>query len=106
MTVTASPGEIPEVDSALLWLKMIRLLQHKDYSYEVSIYGNLDEFAEKVAYFFHSCLQGLEAEEGALELLRTLPLWENASGSSATVALHSGTNVASFSASRYTSLAG
>jgi FMN phosphatase YigB (HAD superfamily) len=74
MTTTAAPGEVPEVDSALLWLKMIRLLQHKDYSYEVSIYGDLEEFAEKVAYFFHSCLQGFEAEEGALELLRALPL--------------------------------
>ena len=74
MAVSAAPGEIPEVDSALLWMKMIRLLQHKDYSYEVSIYGSPEEFAEKVAYFFHSCLQGLEAEEGALEVLRTLPL--------------------------------
>jgi FMN phosphatase YigB (HAD superfamily) len=27
-----------------------------------------------VAYFFHSSLQGLEAEEGALEVLRALPL--------------------------------
>lgn len=72
--VSAVPGEVPEVDSTLLWAKLIRLLQQKDYSYEVSIYGDLEEFAEKVAYFFHSCLQGLEAEEGALELLRALPL--------------------------------
>jgi FMN phosphatase YigB (HAD superfamily) len=74
MAVSAAPGEIPEVDSAQLWMKMIRLLQQKDYTYETSIYGNMEEFAEKVAFFFHSCLQGIEAEEGALELLRTLPL--------------------------------
>jgi FMN phosphatase YigB (HAD superfamily) len=74
MAVSAAPGEIPEVDSALLWMKMIRQLQQKDYSYEISRYGDLEEFSEKVSYFFHSCLQGFEAEDGALELLHALPL--------------------------------
>src|SRR5262249_54142224 len=62
----------PEVDAALLWMKLIRQLQQKEYSYEVSTYGDIEQFAEKVAYFFHSCLQGLEAEEGALDALRSL----------------------------------
>jgi FMN phosphatase YigB (HAD superfamily) len=73
MAVTAAPGEVPEVDAALLWMKLIRQLQQKDYTYEISKYGELEQFAEKVAYFFHSSLQGLEAEEGALEILRALP---------------------------------
>jgi FMN phosphatase YigB (HAD superfamily) len=55
-------------------MKLIRQLQQKEYSYDASFYGDLEHYAEKVAYFFHSCLQGLEAEEGALELLRALPL--------------------------------
>ena len=73
MAVTAAPGEVPEVDAAVLWMKLIRQLQQKEYTYETSKYGELEEFAEKVAYFFHSCLQGLEAEEGAFEICRTLP---------------------------------
>jgi FMN phosphatase YigB (HAD superfamily) len=74
MATTPAPGELPEVDAAVLWMKLIRQLQQKDYTYETSKYGELEQFAEKVAYFFHSCLQGLEAEEGALETLRALPL--------------------------------
>src|ERR1700685_4471017 len=66
-------GEVPEVESALLWAKLIRQLQQKEYSYDRAFYGDLEQYAEKVAFFFHSCLQGVEAEEGALELLRSLP---------------------------------
>jgi FMN phosphatase YigB (HAD superfamily) len=73
LATTPAIGDHPEVDSALLWMKLIRQLQQKEYSYEKSIYGDLEEFAEKVAFFFHSCLQGLEAEEGALDVLRALP---------------------------------
>ena len=72
MAATNAPGDLPEIDAAVLWMKLIRQLQQKDYSYEVSRYGEPEEFAEKVAYFFHSCLQGLEAEEGALAVLRRL----------------------------------
>jgi FMN phosphatase YigB (HAD superfamily) len=74
LATTHAPGDLPEVDSALLWMKLIRQLQQKEYSYDASFYGDLEHYAEKVAYFFHSCLQGLEAEDGALELLRALPL--------------------------------
>jgi FMN phosphatase YigB (HAD superfamily) len=72
MATTHALGEIPEVDSALLWMKMIRLLEHKDYTYDAAQYGTPEEYSEKVAFFFHSSLQGLEAEEGALEVLRGL----------------------------------
>lgn len=74
LATTQAPGELPEVDTALLWMKLIRQLRQKEFSYDVAFYGDLEEFAGKVAYFFHSCLQGLEAEDGALELLRALPL--------------------------------
>jgi FMN phosphatase YigB (HAD superfamily) len=73
LATTHAIGDHPEVDSSLLWMKLIRQLQQKEYSYETSLYGDLEQFAEKVAFFFHSCLQGLEAEEGALDVLRTLP---------------------------------
>jgi FMN phosphatase YigB (HAD superfamily) len=73
LATTHAIGDHPEVDSALLWMKLIRQLQQKDYSYDKSFYGDLEQYAEKVAFFFHSSLQGLEAEEGAFDVLRTLP---------------------------------
>jgi FMN phosphatase YigB (HAD superfamily) len=72
MATTGAPGEIPEVDAVALWMKMIRLLEQKEYTYDVAEYGPLEQFGEKVAFFFHSSLQGLEAEEGALQSLRGL----------------------------------
>jgi FMN phosphatase YigB (HAD superfamily) len=72
LAATETIGDVPEVDAALLWLKLIRQLQQKEYSYETSLYGSLPEFGEKVAYFFHSCLQGLEAEAEVLAVLQQL----------------------------------
>jgi FMN phosphatase YigB (HAD superfamily) len=72
LATTRTLGDVPEVDAALLWMKMIRLLQEKSYTYETSQYGTLEQFSEKVAYFFHSSLQGLEAEVGSLEVLQGL----------------------------------
>ncbi len=72
MARTETIGDQPEIDSVRLWLKLIRQLQQKEYTYDVSSYGDLEQFAEKVAFFFHSCLQGLEAEEDALATLQAL----------------------------------
>jgi FMN phosphatase YigB (HAD superfamily) len=72
LATTHALGEIPEVDAVLLWMKLIRLLQQKEYTYDAAEYGTLEQFSEKVAFFFHSSLQGLEAEEGALPALRSL----------------------------------
>jgi FMN phosphatase YigB (HAD superfamily) len=69
---TETIGDVPEIDSAVVWLKLIRQLQQKDYSYEARTYGEVQEFAEKVAYFFHSSLQGIEAETDALATLEDL----------------------------------
>jgi FMN phosphatase YigB (HAD superfamily) len=65
-------GDQAELDAAALWAKLIRMLQQKDYSYDESSYGTLEQYAEKVAFFFHSCLQGIEAEEEACETLQIL----------------------------------
>jgi FMN phosphatase YigB (HAD superfamily) len=72
LATTHALGEIPEVDAVLLWMKMIRLLQHKEYTYDAAEYGTLEQFSERVAFFFHSSLQGFEAEEEALTAVRSL----------------------------------
>ena len=67
----ASPrkGEAVEVDSAEVWKALIEKLGKKEYTWDVDLYGDLDDYAEKVAYFFHSCLQGVAAAPNALETL-------------------------------------
>jgi FMN phosphatase YigB (HAD superfamily) len=54
-------GDVPEVDSATVWRKILDMLGQKEYAYDVRQYGDLDELSEKVAYFFHTALQGHEA---------------------------------------------
>ncbi len=72
MAATHGIGEVPEADAVQIWIKMVRLLEHKEYSYDVAQYGPIEQFAEKIAYFFQSSLQGLEAEEGALASITAL----------------------------------
>ena len=65
-------GDIPEINSAQIWLNLVSLLARKDYSYDQSIYGDLKEFAEKIAYFFHASLQGTNAAPNALTTLSSI----------------------------------
>lgn len=72
MVATAHKGDIPEVDSSDIWLIIIERLLQKEYEYDVDYYGNLDELAQKVAYFFHSNLQGVAATNQALRTLQAI----------------------------------
>ena len=72
MASSGRKGDVTEVNSAHVWRKLLGMLDKKDYEYDQSFYGDLNELSEKVAYFFHSALQGIEASEDALQGLRTL----------------------------------
>lgn len=72
MTGTGRKGEFPEVDSAGIWLTVLDRLRQKDYEYDRSFYGAPEEFAQKVAYFFHASLQGAEAAPNALAALQAV----------------------------------
>lgn len=61
----AAKGDFTEVNLVHTWGALIMKLFEKEYSYDEGQYGDLDEFSEKVAYFFHSCLQATEARSGA-----------------------------------------
>jgi hypothetical protein len=65
-------GDAPEVNSTLIWRKLLGMLDKKEYEYDKALYGTMDELAEKVAYFFHSSLQGVDAAEGALVTLSAI----------------------------------
>src|SRR5258708_14464394 len=60
----------PEVASDRLWLELIKKLLHKDYQWNTGFFGALNEFSCKVAYFFHSSLQGTACYRGADKALR------------------------------------
>lgn len=68
-----STGErYPEVLSEKLWESLIKKLFHKDYKFDAGFYGSLNEFSRKVAYFFHSSLQGYAAQPGAAAAIRAV----------------------------------
>ncbi len=69
MASGAGTERLPEVSSERLWESVIRILLQKDYQFDAGFYGSLNEFSRKVAYFFHSSLQGTECYPGAADAL-------------------------------------
>jgi FMN phosphatase YigB (HAD superfamily) len=65
-------GDLTEIDAAKLWRRVLDKLNLEELKYDEALYGDLDELAEKMAYFFHASLQGTEAAPGALETLLAL----------------------------------
>jgi FMN phosphatase YigB (HAD superfamily) len=64
------PGEKhPEIASDRIWEAIVKKLLQKDYKFDASFFGSLNEFSRKVAYFFHASLQGTEAYPGAADAL-------------------------------------
>jgi FMN phosphatase YigB (HAD superfamily) len=67
------PGNVekyPEVASDRLWEAFIKKLLQKDYRFDAGFFGALNEFSQKVAYFFHASLQGTAAYPGAADALK------------------------------------
>jgi FMN phosphatase YigB (HAD superfamily) len=60
----------PEIIADKLWESFVKKLIQKDYQIDAGFYGSLNEFGQKVAYFFHSSLQGAACYEGAVTALR------------------------------------
>jgi FMN phosphatase YigB (HAD superfamily) len=48
----------PEIQSDRLWEGLIKKLLQKDYHFDAAFFGSLNEFSRKVAFFFHSSMQG------------------------------------------------
>jgi FMN phosphatase YigB (HAD superfamily) len=68
---TKRKGEVPEVDSASIWRRILDRLAKKEFTYDFEQFGDFDQLSEKVAYFFHESLQGHEAAPmAALTLTR------------------------------------
>ncbi len=70
---SANPGEkYPELPSERVWEAIIQKLQKKDYVIDHGKYGSTSEFAQKIAFFFHTALQGANAYPGAVETISEL----------------------------------
>lgn len=66
---TRRKGDVPEVDSADTWRKILDRLAKKEFQYDADQLGDFDQLSEKVAYYFHESLQGHEAAPMAARTL-------------------------------------
>jgi len=67
-----NPERHPEVDVSKVWAGIIKKLMSNEYSFDTGFYGSLDEYARKIAYFFHRSLQGAACYPGAAEAVETV----------------------------------
>ncbi|MFN9721182.1 MAG: HAD family hydrolase [Planctomycetota bacterium] len=65
----STKGDTTDVNLVETWMTLIGKLFEKEYQYDEATYGDLDEFSEKVAFFFHSCLQATEARSNAVQAM-------------------------------------
>jgi FMN phosphatase YigB (HAD superfamily) len=65
-------GDFPEVNLVEVWRGLIDRLFDKEYTFDEAQYGGMDEFSEKVAYFFHCNLQATEPRDGAVKVMSDL----------------------------------
>lgn len=70
---TSIKGEkYPELATDQIWLQILKKLMQNEYTYIVSQMGSLQEYAEKIAYFYHASLQGTAAYPGAARTLHAV----------------------------------
>lgn len=72
MAAAKRNGDFIDPDLVDIWEGIISRLFDKEYSYDEDFYGDVRQFSEKVAYFFHSSLQGVEARAGAVQAMHDL----------------------------------
>jgi FMN phosphatase YigB (HAD superfamily) len=48
----------PETAAEDIWETILKKLLQKDYKFDTGFFGSLNEYSRKIAYFFHSSLQG------------------------------------------------
>jgi FMN phosphatase YigB (HAD superfamily) len=62
----------PEIHAEKIWEGILKKLFQKDYQFDAGFFGALNEYAKKVAYFFHASLQGTGAYPNAAVAVRDL----------------------------------
>jgi FMN phosphatase YigB (HAD superfamily) len=73
LQLTGGGGEkFPEVQTERVWDDILKKLMQKEYTFDATVYGSLNEYARKIAYFYHASIQGAGAYPGAAEALKLL----------------------------------
>ena len=73
LQMTGSGGEKhPEVQCERVWEDIVKKLFQKEYSFDTATYGSMNEYARKIAYFYHASIQGTGPYPGAADTLKTL----------------------------------
>jgi phosphoglycolate phosphatase-like HAD superfamily hydrolase len=67
--VSGGPEKYPEVLADRVWEAILKKLFQKDYKFDANFFGSLNEYSQKVAYFFHASLQGTACYPGAAAAL-------------------------------------
>lgn len=69
-TVPGGTEKYPEVAAERLWEAFVKKLLQKDYRFDTSFFGSLNEYSKKIAYFFHASLQATACYRGTAAALR------------------------------------
>ena len=73
LRMAGSGGEkYPEVQAERAWDDIVKKLQQKEYTFDALTYGSLDDYAKKMAYFFHASIQGSGPYPGAVDAVRMI----------------------------------
>ena len=62
--------KFPEVQVERVWEDIVKKLFQKEYTFDAAVYGSMNEYVKKIAYFYHASIQGSGAYPDAVEALR------------------------------------
>ena len=60
----------PEVQVERVWDDIVKKLQQKEYAFDATTFGSLNEYVKKIAYFYQASIQGSGPYPGAADALR------------------------------------
>ncbi|APZ95427.1 HAD family hydrolase [Fuerstiella marisgermanici] len=72
MVGTKHRGDITDVNLVHIWQAVVDRLFDKEYTYDEGELGDVEDLSEKIAFFFHRCLQAIEARPGLSDALTQL----------------------------------
>lgn len=70
--IPGNPEKFPEAAAERVWEAILKRLVQKDYKWDAPRLGAMDEYSQKIAYFFHASLQGTACYEGAARALQAV----------------------------------
>ena len=72
MAGTRRTGDLLQISASDVWQTLIERLVQNEYEIDETFYGDQEQFALKVAFFFHQSLQGVAAADTAASVLSAI----------------------------------